>query len=130
MENQLYTVTLTDLGTYTAAVVANSPEAASAIAKEQLWSAYRAPSGFKLDKRETDAKAQVAIRQPHLMHSVSVWYQTRCADMIPATTEAEAKEHFKRLLALNGPFDSMCGEERFGEMTIEQSVPNGGPSNA
>lgn len=103
MENQLYTVTLTDLGTYTAAVVANSPEAASAIAKEQLWSAYRAPSGFKLDKRETDAKAQVAIRQPHLMHSVSVWYQTRCADMIPATTEAEAKETLQKTAGSERP---------------------------
>lgn len=130
MENQLYTVTLTDLGTYTAAIVANSPEAATAIAKEQLWGAYRTPSGFKTDKRETDAKAQVAARQPHLMHSVQVWCQMRCAQMVPATTEDEAKEHFKRILALNGPFDCMCGETRLGEMSIEQSAPNGGPNNA
>lgn len=130
MENQLYTVTLTDLGTYTAAIVANSPEAATAIAKEQLWGAYRTPSGFKTDKRETDAKAQVAIRQPYLMHSVSLWYQVRCAYQVPATTEAEAKEHVRRLIELNGPFDSMSGENRLGDMTIEQSVPNGGSINA
>jgi len=130
VENQLYTVTLTDLGTFTADVVANSPEEATAIAKEQLWAAYRSPAGFKTDKRETDGKAEIAARQPYLMHSVSLWYQVRCAYQVPATTETEAKEHVRRLIELNGPFDSMSGENRLGDMTIEQSVPNGGPRNA
>lgn len=130
MENQLYTVTLNDLGTYTAHVVANSPEAATAIAKEELWNAFVKPAGFKLDKRETDADASVAKHQPHLVHSVATWYRMKCAQMIPATTEAEAKEHFRRLLELDGPIEYATGEEMVGDLIVEQCPPNGGPTNA
>lgn len=130
MENQLYTVTLTDLGTYTAQVVANSPEAAAAIAKEQLWNALVKPTGFKITKRETDADAYIAKHQPHLLHSVTTWYRMKCAKLIPATTEAEAKEHFRRLLELDGPVHCATGDEIMGDIIVEQSLPNGGPTNA
>lgn len=130
MKPQLYNVTLTDLGSYTADVVASSPEEAKAIAKEQLWEAFRKPLGYKITKRETDAAPTPATSQPPFVHSVTTLYKAKCAVMLPATTEAEAKEHFRRLLHLNGPVDFFTGEESFTDFIVDQTTPNGGSSNA
>ena len=130
MENVLYTVTLTDLGSYTTEVVAKSPEEAEAIAKGLLWDGFAKPAGLKINKRETDADASVAQRQPRLLHSVTAWYRMKCTQMVPATTNEEAITHFRRLLDLNGPFHCLTGEEMMGDVIVEQSSPNGGSPNA
>lgn len=128
--NALYKVSLTDLGTYTADIVANSPEAAVAIAKEQLWKGFAAPRGFDIQKRETDGTASLAMVQPPLVHTVTAWHQTECALEVPAHTEAEAAEHFRRLLDLSGPIEAMTGTERLSSITVTQCSPNGGHTNA
>ena len=130
METLLYTVTLNDLGTYTARVAARYPEEAVTIAKELLWDAFTKPTGFAIVKRETEAEATVAQQQPHLVHSVTTWQRMKCAQMIPATDESEAIMHFQRLMKLNGCVEYFNGEERGGEYVVEQSSPNGGRNNA
>lgn len=126
----IYTVTLTDLGSYTADIAANPPEEAMAIAKEQLWVAFRKPLGFKITKRETDAAAGPSTSQPPFVHSITTLYKAKCAMMLPATTEAEAKEHFRRLIHLNGPVEFFSGEESFTDFIVEQTIPDGGSTNA
>lgn len=101
METLLYTVNLTDLGTYTARVAARYPEEATIIAKQLLWFAFAKPAGFAIETRETEAEAKVTEPQPHLVHSVTTWQQMKCAQLIPASNEAEASEHFRRLMKLN-----------------------------
>ena len=58
MTAQLYTVTLTDLGTYRVTVAADTPAEAESIAKTVLFEEAALPPGMTIVKREVDATAE------------------------------------------------------------------------
>ncbi len=129
MEPKLYKVDLTQHASYFADIVATTPDEACNIARQQLTNMLP-PQGFTREKHDTTATAIPAPVQPSTVHSVVTWYKLECAQMVPANSEAEAKEHFRRLIACNGPFNYHTGEDAMSTMVVEQSSPNGGPRNA
>lgn len=106
MKTTLYTVTVTDLGTYRITVAADSTDEAVYIAKEVLCEeATQLPEGVSLIKRDTDAIAELAS-QPVQTYRVRATYELDFSMMVPASTREEAVRHAKRIYAINyGPFE-------------------------
>lgn len=121
MKTSLYTVTLTDLGTYTVTVAADTPDEAISVAKEVLHEEAFAPSdGLTIVKRETDAIAELAP-SPVQMYRVRATYKLDFSMTVPASSRDEAARHAKRLYAVNmGPFEFQHHGDRVTAFIAEE----------
>jgi hypothetical protein len=108
MTYQTYTLTLTDLGTYTVSVIAETPEEAARIATSVLHEeATVLPDGMTISDRKTDVAASVAENQPTQMYRVSSTYELDFSMTFPARSRAEAVAAARRL------YDESCGPFEF-----------------
>jgi hypothetical protein len=107
MSARLYTVTVTDLGSYRITVAADSPSEAERIAKSVLFEEMTVlPPETAIIKREAEAKAELSPEQPLRTFTVNGLFQLAFSLDVPATTRAEAERHAKRLYDDNaGPFE-------------------------
>ena len=113
MTTQLYTVTLTDLGTYTVTVAADSPSHAANVAKHIL---FEHPSdlsaGLECVKREAEAKAELSQSQPVRTFDVAATYSMDFFIRVPAANAAEAERHARRIYDEEPqPFEHATGED-------------------
>jgi len=98
MTNQLFTVTITDLGPYKVNVAAGTLDEAQRIAKTiPFEEATRLPDTMSIVKRESEALAEPARDLPIRQFNVSATYKLDFAMTVPAGTRQEAAEHAKRL---------------------------------
>ncbi|MGD9828458.1 MAG: hypothetical protein AB7E70_21310 [Hyphomicrobiaceae bacterium] len=115
MSHDLYTVTLTDLGTYTLTVAASTPREAESIAKSVLFEEWsQMPASMTTVKREAEAeaKAEPVATPPVREFRVAGRYSIQFEIAVPAGTASEAEQHAKRLYAENcGPYEFNTGEE-------------------
>ena len=113
MSNTLYTVVVTDLGSYTVTVAAETPVDAEIIAKTILCEEVtNLPDGVQITKRELDAEAVVATTQPIRTFRVSGTYSIDFSLTVPATCAREAEGHARRLYEAEPyPWDHASGEE-------------------
>ncbi|MGD9828462.1 MAG: hypothetical protein AB7E70_21290 [Hyphomicrobiaceae bacterium] len=113
MSHDLYTVTLTDLGTYTLTVAASTPREAESIAKSVLFEEWtQMPTRMTTVKREAEAKAEPVATPPVREFRVAGSYSIQFEIAVPASTASEAEQHAKRLYAENcGPYEFNTGEE-------------------
>ena len=123
MTASLYTVTLTDLGTYRITVAADTPAEAESIAKEVLCEeALTLPDGLSIVKRETEAVAETAP-SPVQLYRVCATYKLDFSMNIPASSRDEAARHAKRLYAVNcGPFEFQHDGDRVTPFIAEEVV--------
>ena len=107
MSTQLYTVTVTDLGSYRITVAADSPSEAEGIARTVLFEEMTSlPPEASIAKREAEAKAEVAEHQPIRLFRVTGTYEVEFYLTVPAASRAEAERHARRLYEQNcGPFE-------------------------
>lgn len=122
MTTILYTVTLTDLGTYTVTVAADTPGEAESIAKTILFEeAATFPAGLRIIKREADATAEPAVDVPVRQFRVDATYKIDFQMTVPAANREEAQRHARRLYDINcGPFEFERTDERVGPFTAEE----------
>jgi hypothetical protein len=122
MTTILYTVTLTDLGTYTVTVAADTPAEAENIAKSVLFEeATNFPAGMRVIKREADAKAEPAVDLPVRQFRVDATYRIDFQLTVPAASREEAQLHARRLYDINcGPFEFDMTDQRVGPFTAEE----------
>lgn len=112
---RLYTVTLTDLGTYTATVCACCEDEARRIAKTMLTDeATTLPPELAIVNREVSAAAEInpVAEREATNFQVSGTYSLDFEVMVPASLPGEAERHVRRLYEENcGPFDfDHCGD--------------------
>ncbi len=114
MTAQLYTVTVTDLGTYRLTVAAASPKEAMSVAKTVLFEeAAQPPKGVTIVKRGFDATAELSADQPIRRFEVTGTYSLDLSLTVPAATAEEAQRHAQRLYRDEPlPFEHATGEER------------------
>jgi hypothetical protein len=115
MSNRIFTVTLTDLGTYTATVCAGDETEARNIAKTMLLEeAITLPPALTIVKRDTEAKAEIdpAEEGSSTTFDVRATYSLDFEMTVLAKTHAEAERHARRLYQENcGPFEfDHCGD--------------------
>lgn len=122
MTTILYSVTLTDLGTYTVTVAADTPSEAESIAKTILFEeAANFPTGMKVVKREADAKAESASDLPVRQFRVGATYKIDFEMTVPAANREEAERHARRLYEENcGPFEFEMTNQRVGPFVAEE----------
>ena len=114
MSAHLYTVTLTDLATYTVTVAADSPKHAGSVAKSLFFEeSGDLPAGLTCQKRETEAVADRAGEQPMRHYDVMATYSMEFFIRVPASTAEEAERHARRIYAEEPmPFEHSTGEDR------------------
>lgn len=124
MTSSLYTVTLTDLGTYEVTVAADTPKEAEQIAKHILWEeASELPPDLRVVKRETEARAALAGELPIRTFRVCATYKLDFSLTVPATSREEAARHAKRLYEVNcGPFEFDHEGDRVTAFEAEEVV--------
>ena len=112
--NRLYTVTLTDLGTYRVTVAADDTKTAESIARTVLFEeATKLPAGMTVVKREADAKAEPAMEVPLKWYHVSATYTLEFGMTVPASTADEAERYARQMYADEPqPFEYETGDER------------------
>ena len=123
--NQLFTVTLTDLGTYTVTVAACSLAEAQSVAKTILFEeATSLPPGMSIIKREAEAIAEPAKDLPIRQFRVSGVYSIDFAMTVPAANREEAERHAMRLYDENcGPFEFETVNARLGPFSAREMAP-------
>lgn len=105
-DHRLYTVYLSDLGAYTAQIVACSEGEAVNIAKTVLHEAFKGAPGLIINGREIDGRATLAETQPRREFRVQVTFQNIHAVTLPADSSDEACTHFGRLIEEDcGPWE-------------------------
>ena len=98
MTAKLYTVTVSDLGTYQLNVAADSAEEAQTIAKGAVTDeATTLPDGMRIISRELEARAEIAVEQPIRTYQVAGTYSVEFSLTVPAASRGEAERHAKRL---------------------------------
>jgi hypothetical protein len=108
MSTQLYTVNVTDLGSYRITVAADTPAEAEGIAKTVLFEEMTATvADASIVKREAEAQAQLAEQQPLKMFRVTGTLQLQFHLAVPALGRGEAERHARRL------YDQWCGPFEF-----------------
>ena len=96
--NQLFTVTLTDLGEYEITVAAHDASEAEHIAKAVLLDeATKLPPGMRIVKRDAEARAAIKTDAPARLYDVDATYTLRFSIRVPAFTSEEAKRHAQRI---------------------------------
>lgn len=98
MSFQQYTVTLTDLGTYTLQVVAGDEKSAQAIAVDTLYEAAAPTPGLSVRNRTTDAVAILDEPQPSRRFKVTVTEAHDMEAVIPAEDRATAILQARRII--------------------------------
>jgi hypothetical protein len=124
MNNQLYTVTLTDLGEYTVTVAAETSREAESIAKNILCEeAFSPVDSLIIGKRTCEAKASLTEAQPARTFDVSATYMLDFSMKVPASTSSEAEQHAKRLYEVNcGPHEFEHDGDRVGPFRAREVV--------
>jgi hypothetical protein len=122
MSNKLFTVTLTDLGTYTVTVAAETPAEAQSIAKGILFEeATTLAPGMSIIKREADAIAEPAKDLPIRQFRVTGTHSIVFSMTVPAANRQEAECHARRLYDENcGPFEFEHDDQRTGPFTARE----------
>lgn len=96
--NQLFKVSLTDLGEYELTVAAFKAAEAESIAKAVLLDeATRLPAGMRVTAREVQAQADLAPEQPLRRFDVHGTYTIEFSIRVPATSAEDAKRHAARI---------------------------------
>lgn len=117
MSLQQYTVTLTDLGTYTLQVVAGDEKSAQAIAVDTLYEAAAPTPGLSVRNRTTDAVAVLDDPQPSRRFKVTVTEAHDMEAVIPAEDRATAILQARRIIGACGPLmDFDLADCRRGEI--------------
>lgn len=102
MTTSLYTVTLTDLGSYTVTVAAHSTKEACSIAKTILCDQVtELPPELQVVQRDIEAVASIAETQPTQTYEVHANYSIDFSITVPAFSSEEAERHAKRIYDLN-----------------------------
>jgi len=115
-----YTVSLTDLVSYTATIVAHTAEQAEHIATRTLFANAKLPMGYAIADRATDTHATLRSPQPPTLFETSTWYSLRYVLDVPAQSEDEAREHFKRLVYDSHAITSLDpAEDKHGDINID-----------
>lgn len=116
MTLQQYTVTLTDLGTYTLQVVAGDEKSAQSIAVDTLYESAQPTPGLNITSRTTDAVAAIDDPQPSRRFKVTASEIHEMEAVIPAEDRATAILHARRIIGACGPlFDFDLADSRIGE---------------
>lgn len=117
MNLRQYTVTLTDLATYTVQVAAGDEKSAQSIAIDTLYESAMPTPGLRIDSRSTEANVVLDDPQPSRLFKVTL---TEIHDMearIPAEDRATAILQARRIINACGPLldfdlaDSRIGDE-------------------
>ncbi len=96
--NQLFTVTITDLGEYEVTVAACNAAEACAIAQKALFEeATKLPPGMRLIKRDADTKTELKTEVPVRQYDVDATYTVRFSIRVPANSSEEAQRHARRI---------------------------------
>lgn len=103
MSLQQYTVTRTDLGTYTVQVVANDEKSAQSIVIDTLHEAVLPTPGLRIDARSTEAKAHLDNPQPNRVFKVTVSEIHDMEALIPAEDRSTAILQARRIISASGP---------------------------
>jgi len=117
MNLQQYTVTLTDLATYTIQVVAGDETSALRIAIETLYESVLPTPGLRIGARSTEAKAVLDEPQPSRLFKVTATEIHDMEALIPAEDRATAILQARRIISACGPMldfdlaDSRVGDE-------------------
>ena len=125
MSYRIYTVTLTDLGTYTATVCACTEDEARSIARTMLTEeATTPPPELTIVRREVEAKAEIdpAAEGEATRFDVSATYSLDFELTVLAATPGAAERHARRLYDENyGPFEfDHCGD-RVSEFSAREA---------
>ena len=122
MSNHLYTVTLTDLGTYQVTVAAASSSEATNIAKTILAEeATKLPAGMTITDRQIDAASEPATELPVKQYRVTATYSIDFEMTLPAQNRQEAERHAHRLYVENcGPFEFDISDDRVGPFYAQE----------
>ncbi|MGE0700789.1 MAG: hypothetical protein AB7O57_16940 [Hyphomicrobiaceae bacterium] len=123
--NRLYTVTLTDLGTYEVTVAADSEKEAASIAKGVLFGeAMQLMPGMRIVKRQAEAKAESASEQPVRQYDVLGSYTVDFTIRVPAANAEEAERHAKRLYEAEPfPWEHATGDDRVRWHSAREVLP-------
>lgn len=123
MNLQQYTVTLTDLGTYTLQVVAGDEKSAQAIAIDTLYESAMPSPGLTIASRATDATVVLDDPQPSRLFKVTVSEVHDMEAIIPAEDRATAILQARRIMGACGPLvDFDLADCRLGEITAVEVV--------
>lgn len=127
MSTHLYTVTLTDLGTYRVTVAAGDTDEAARIAKAVLLDeAFQGVAGLAIVKREVEAQAQLdelatAKAKPYQVDST---YRLDFAVEVVGNDRADAERNAKRLVEISGgPFEFFVGDCDYGPWVVQEVQP-------
>ena len=113
MSIKSFSVTLTDLGTYTLNVVAFDAKQACDIAKQVLHEHAIAPvTGLSIKARETQGTAVLADPQPEHCYRVRFSQNIRHEMRLPAADRSQAIQHADWLIADAGPMEFDMVDER------------------
>lgn len=104
MNLQQYTVTLTDLGTYTLKVAAADEKSAQAIAIDTLHDAAQPTPGLSIVSRTTDTIAVLDEPQPSRIFKVTLNQIHELQADLPAEDRASAILQARRIFGSCGPF--------------------------
>lgn len=120
MSIKTFTVTLTDLGTYTIDVAAFDPEQAGSIAKQVLWEhAFTAVPGLSIKARETQTAPVLAELQPIAAYRVKFWQRVQHEMRLPANDRHEAVQRAEWLINDVGPLEFDMIDERVEGIVAE-----------
>lgn len=103
MNLQQYTVTLTDLGTYTVKVAAVDQKSAESIAIDTLYESAMPTPGLSISARTTDATVVLDDPQPSRLFKVTVSEVHDMEACIHAEDRATAILHARRNIRASGP---------------------------
>lgn len=103
MNLQQYTVTMTDLGTYTLKVAAVDQKSAESIAIDTLYESAMPTPGLSIASRTTDATVVLDDPQPSRLFKVTVSEVHDMEAFIPAEDRTTAILHAKRNISASGP---------------------------
>ena len=122
--NKIFTVTLTDLGEYTATVAANDEREAALVARAMLLEeATRLPEGLVVVKRDCETNPALAEVQPASLFEVHATYMLDFSMKVLADSRWQAGEHARRLYEVNqGPFEFTHEGDRVSDFRAREVV--------
>lgn len=113
MSIKTFSVTLTDLGSYSVDVAAFDEKQACDIAKQVLHEHAIAPvTGLSIKTRETQAIAVLADPQPVHAYRVRFSQNIQHEMLLPAPDRSQAIQHANWLIANSGPMEFDMIDER------------------
>src|SRR4051812_48472814 len=120
MSIKTFSVTLTDLGTYTLDVAAFDEKQASAIARQVLHEpAFAVVTGLSIKARETQATAIIAEPQPERAYRVKFWQRVLHDMRLSANDHREAAQRAEWLINDTGRLEFDTIDERVDGIVAE-----------